>query len=286
MDNQIIKYNPNSLTPQESKVLKAVNAKKMIDFEVNEFISSLKSLILEIETRLKSKTENDPAKDDAMIAIIMDDLRTKYGHYSFQDVKIACTMACNGELPGQNPVIYFSPSNLMQWLKIYTTQVRGKLQIETQKQIEKQKEDMNKPSKEERKKLVIQAITEQIDRVRAKNYEWVMWGMNDGLALAYYDNLSVFVMSDYRWKKLIEAYSNMRGDAMRLSKIKQLHQNDVERFKSYSGSLKEAVNDLKNNAVMNEVITDSKKQCVRDIVIAIAKSNSLSQLDKILIPDL
>lgn len=118
--------------------------KDIIDAQTTLKVSSLSeqdlmSLAMRSISLAKIKLGSKPLPDEehkALVLVLMEDIKS-FGQLSVDEINLALKRGLNGDYNSAgNDVIFFSPSNFVQWIKKFQEQKREVMKIVRQKEVE------------------------------------------------------------------------------------------------------------------------------------------------------
>ena len=124
-----------SLSRYDKEVVQAQTSIKICTLSDQDLINIAMRSISLARIKLGSK----PIADDdnkALILILMEDIKS-FGQLSIDEINLALKRGLNGDYNSAgNDIVFFSPSNFVQWIKKFQEQKREVMKIVRQKEVE------------------------------------------------------------------------------------------------------------------------------------------------------
>lgn len=137
MELSLIPINSNlaSLSRYEKDVVAAQTTLKVSSLTDQDLMNLAMRSISLAKIKLGSKPLPD-AEHKALVLVLMEDIKS-FGQLSIDEINLALKRGLNGDYNSVgNDVIFFSPSNFVQWIKKYVEQKREVMRIVKQKEVE------------------------------------------------------------------------------------------------------------------------------------------------------
>ena len=137
MELSLIPINSNlaSLSRYEKDVVAAQTTLKVSSLTDQDLMNLAMRSISLAKIKLGSKPLPD-AEHKALVLVLMEDIKS-FGQLSIDEINLALKRGLNGDYNSAgNDVIFFSPSNFVQWIKKFQEQKREVMKIVRQKEVE------------------------------------------------------------------------------------------------------------------------------------------------------
>ncbi|MGD1842284.1 MAG: hypothetical protein ACFB0B_15510 [Thermonemataceae bacterium] len=258
-------------------IINAIRSKPFSALSANERIQGL-SVIVEATILRLGQKRIDSDRLSAMIVICAKDLANHYPVYSMQDIEIACELICSKKLEIKQDVLFFSPSNLIYWLKCYVEQKRTKVYAALQKQKEEEEALKNKLTEDEQRVLFEHHRNKHLQAIKANGGEWVQWGDGDAMCLHYFERFRGQIANIRMWEELQEVAPKMLKRFEMDSKVRREKRREyaqlIEFWTLFEGQdidVKQLNESLKNNALWVIIQNEAKKECVRALLLKVVE---------------
>lgn len=181
MELSLIHTNSNlaSLSRYDKDVVAAQTTLKVSSLTDQDLINlAMRSISL-----AKIKLGSKPLPDDehkALVLVLMEDIKS-FGHLSVDEINLALKRGLNGDYNAEgNDVIFFSPSNFVQWIKKFIEQKREVMKVVKQKEVEPERP---KPSDADLKMAAINSANmyaQEMMRCQEKSIKmnWIAGGLH------------------------------------------------------------------------------------------------------------
>lgn len=145
--------------------------------------SDLMNLAMRSISLAKIKLGSKPLPDEehkALVLVLMEDIKS-FGHLSIDEINLALKRGLNGDYNSEgNDVIFFSPSNFVQWIKKFIEQKREVMKVVKQKEVEPERP---KPSDADLKMAAINSANmyaQEMMRCQEKSIKmnWIAGGLH------------------------------------------------------------------------------------------------------------
>jgi hypothetical protein len=137
MELSLIRTNSDlsSLSRYEKDIVAAQTTLKVSSLADADLMNLAMRSISLAKIKLGSKPLPD-AEHKALVLVLMEDIKS-FGQLSIDEINLALKRGLNGDYNSVgNDVIFFSPSNFVQWIKKYQEQKREVMRIVKQKEVE------------------------------------------------------------------------------------------------------------------------------------------------------
>jgi hypothetical protein len=125
----------SSLSRYEKDIVEAQTTLKVSSLTDADLMNLAMRSISLAKIKLGSKPLPD-AEHKALVLVLMEDIKS-FGQLSIDEINLALKRGLNGDYNSAgNDVIFFSPSNFVQWIKKYQEQKREVMRIVKQKEVE------------------------------------------------------------------------------------------------------------------------------------------------------
>jgi hypothetical protein len=125
----------SSLSRYEKDIVAAQTTLKVSSLADADLMNLAMRSISLAKIKLGSKPLPD-AEHKALVLVLMEDIKS-FGQLSIDEINLALKRGLNGDYNSAgNDVIFFSPSNFVQWIKKYQEQKREVMRIVKQKEVE------------------------------------------------------------------------------------------------------------------------------------------------------
>jgi len=125
----------SSLSRYEKDIVAAQTTLKVSSLTDADLMNLAMRSISLAKIKLGSKPLPD-AEHKALVLVLMEDIKS-FGQLSIDEINLALKRGLNGDYNSAgNDVIFFSPSNFVQWIKKYQEQKREVMRIVKQKEVE------------------------------------------------------------------------------------------------------------------------------------------------------
>jgi hypothetical protein len=125
----------SSLSRYEKDIVAAQTTLKVLSLADADLMNLAMRSISLAKIKLGSKPLPD-AEHKALVLVLMEDIKS-FGQLSIDEINLALKRGLNGDYNSTgNDVIFFSPSNFVQWIKKYQEQKREVMRIVKQKEVE------------------------------------------------------------------------------------------------------------------------------------------------------
>jgi hypothetical protein len=119
----------------EKEIVEAQTSLKIISLTDQDLMNVAMRSISLAKIKLGSKPLPD-AEHKALVLVLMEDIKS-FGQLSIDEINLALKRGLNGDYNSAgNDVIFFSPSNFVQWIKKFQEQKREVMKIVRQKEVE------------------------------------------------------------------------------------------------------------------------------------------------------
>jgi hypothetical protein len=119
----------------EKEIVEAQTSLKIVSLTDQDLMNVAMRSISLAKIKLGSKPLPD-AEHKALVLVLMEDIKS-FGQLSIDEINLALKRGLNGDYNSAgNDVIFFSPSNFVQWIKKFQEQKREVMKIVRQKEIE------------------------------------------------------------------------------------------------------------------------------------------------------
>ena len=119
----------------EKEIVEAQTSLKIVSFTDQDLMNVAMRSISLAKIKLGSKPLPD-AEHKALVLVLMEDIKS-FGQLSIDEINLALKRGLNGDYNSAgNDVIFFSPSNFVQWIKKFQEQKREVMKIVRQKEVE------------------------------------------------------------------------------------------------------------------------------------------------------
>lgn len=238
------------LTPQQQQVFELSRAsgdnQKVIDLDEDQMRLLLKTLINTASIKLGSKPQD---KEDILLTgrMIKADLIKKFPNLTFGEVLAANDCGLDGDfLESGNNRVFFNPSNLVQWIKMWVEKVK----IPVMTKVNNFYSGLPTPTKSvSEKEMTIRSFKLFTDAVVNAKENNIIFRDYGGLI---YNLLIKFEKIEPVTKEQIEAAA-----------IHLLHEAQVNRDKSKAKSLENALETLANSEDFTGVDKPHSVACIR-----------------------
>ena len=181
MELSLIHTNSNlaSLSRYDKDVVAAQTTLKVSSLTDQDLMNLAMRSISLAKIKLGSKPLPD-AEHKALVLVLMEDIKS-FGQLSIDEINLALKRGLNGDYNSAgNDVIFFSPSNFVQWIKKYVEQKREVMRIVKQKEVEPERP---KPSDADLKMAAINSANmyaQEMMRCQEKSIKmnWIAGGLH------------------------------------------------------------------------------------------------------------
>jgi hypothetical protein len=119
----------------EKEIVEAQTSLKIVSLTDQDLMNVAMRSISLAKIKLGSKPLPD-AEHKALVLVLMEDIKS-FGQLSIDEINLALKRGLNGDYNSAgNDVIFFSPSNFVQWIKKFQEQKREVMKIVRQKEVE------------------------------------------------------------------------------------------------------------------------------------------------------
>lgn len=203
MELSLIHTNSNlaSLSRYDKDVVAAQTTLKVSSLTDQDLINlAMRSISL-----AKIKLGSKPLPDDehkALVLVLMEDIKS-FGHLSVDEINLALKRGLNGDYNAEgNDVIFFSPSNFVQWIKKFIEQKREVMKVVKQKEVEPERP---KPSDADLKMAAINSANmyaQEMMRCQEKSIKmnWIAGGLH--VLYDYIVQFGIYETSDEDKKRI------------------------------------------------------------------------------------
>ena len=127
--------NLSSLSRYEKDIVEAQTTLKVSSLTEQDLMSLAMRAISLAKIKLGSKPLPDN-EHKALVLVLMEDIKS-FGQLSVDEINLSLKRGLNGDYNAEgNDVIFFSPSNFVQWIKKFMEQKKEVMRIVRQKEIE------------------------------------------------------------------------------------------------------------------------------------------------------
>jgi hypothetical protein len=119
----------------EKEIVEAQTSLKIVSLTDQDLMNLAMRSISLAKIKLGSKPLPD-AEHKALVLVLMEDIKS-FGQLSVDEINLALKRGLNGDYNSAgNDVIFFSPSNFVQWIKKFMEQKKEVMKIVRQKEVE------------------------------------------------------------------------------------------------------------------------------------------------------
>jgi hypothetical protein len=119
----------------EKEIVEAQTSLKIVSLTDQDLMNVAMRSISLAKIKLGSKPLPD-TEHKALVLVLMEDIKS-FGQLSIDEINLALKRGLNGDYNSAgNDVIFFSPSNFVQWIKKFQEQKREVMKIVRQKEVE------------------------------------------------------------------------------------------------------------------------------------------------------
>lgn len=160
-ENELLIVARNSIK-HKPKLAVIVESKKIRDYSLEEQKKGNKNILDYLVMLLGISTTADSDKELHYIALDMF-IQEEYGNYTYEEIKEAFKMAIKGVFEGYKVIHKLDAKIFAEVIKLYTIEKNRRLRIydnQVKKKLWELKQEMNKPTKEQIEKTLIDAIVD------------------------------------------------------------------------------------------------------------------------------
>ena len=163
----------------EKEIVEAQTSLKIVSLTDQDLMNVAMRSISLAKIKLGSKPLPD-AEHKALVLVLMEDIKY-FGQLSIDEINLALKRGLNGDYNSAgNDIVFFSPSNFVQWIKKFQEQKREVMKIVRQKEVEPVKP---KPSDADLKMAAINSANmyaQEMMRCQEKSIKmnWIAGGLH------------------------------------------------------------------------------------------------------------